>query len=245
MKVAALLYESDSLKMLCGLESYYCYEESIYPENNNYLHSLEFCSEEKAIHTAITLSKYFDIEIRYTEFNKEGRTHFCCLTSNSHLGIIKGNVEPNEEPIIAMQREIYEEVGINVPLSRLVSCGFLQRRTIMYLVPLSSNEVVDINNRILERKKRHCGEIFNLEFRDLGKSSIPMNQITRKVSQWLIGKKLPTLNEHVEPITMTNLSPFTSVDNSDDTETYKYYYINEPPFVWNKIRYSLLPFPHL
>jgi 8-oxo-dGTP pyrophosphatase MutT (NUDIX family) len=239
MKVSALLYESSSLNFLCGLESYYCFEDSIYPNENKYLHSLEFCSENKAINTSIKLSDYFDIEIRYTEFNKEGRTHFCCLTSNSHLGIIKGNVEPHEEPIVAMQREIKEEVGINVPLSRLISYGFLQRRTILYLVPLSQKEIIDIKERIEERKKRHCGEIFQLDFRTLDESTHNMNQITRKVQEWLKEKHLPILTEPYESITMDPLLPLTVLSK----ETYNYNYIEEEPFVWNKIRYSLLPIP--
>jgi hypothetical protein len=236
MKVAVVIYEVETNLVLCGLESYYCFEESEDSEYTERLHKLEYCSELDAIKNAIYLSKLYDIEIRYTQF-LNNRTHYSCLTSNSHWGIVKGNGYKSEEPLLALKREIYEEVGINVPQERFIPLKLsLRIPTYVYLLPITSNEKDMITNHIEELRQHHSGELFQLGFRHLNKLK-NMNYITRRICEWMLVNKLPNLMNHAE----IKYSPLIPISTENDN--YSISYINEPPFKWGKKRYSILPLP--
>lgn len=241
MKVAAVLYDPSTQEVLCGLESYYCFEESENKVENQRLFELEFDTEEHAIQHAIRLSELYQREIRYSEFENK-RTHYCCLTTNSHMGIIKGNGNKDEKPIDAIQREISEEVGIIIPLERLrdtLTLSHIKLYTTVYLVPCSNEERQQIEIQIEERRKRHCGELFHMAFRNLLTVTHPMNYITRMVYQWIKKHQLPCFKKHdTFPITYVPLLPITYPDKKYDIS-----FLHEPPFVWGKKRKSLLPIP--
>lgn len=246
MKVAALLYDPVTQHVLCGLESYYCFEESDNVMENHKLHMLEYDTEEHAIQHAIHLSNLYQREIRYSEF-QEHRTHYCCLTTNSHMGIIKGNGNPGEKPIHAIQREISEEVGVIIPEERLhdtLTLSHVRLYTTIYLVPCSIEERQTIEIHIEARRKRHCGELFHMAFRNLLSVTHPMNYITRMVYQWIKKHHLPTFKKHYDyPITYVPLLPFPT--GKDTEKEYEISFLEEPPFVWGKKRKSLLPLPLL
>lgn len=243
MKVAAVLYVPDTQEVLCGLESYYCFEESDNIVENQRLHQYEYDTEEHAIQHAIRLSNLFQREIRYSEF-QNSRTHFCCLTTNSHMGIIKGSSIDNETAVTAIQREISEEVGIIIPEERLqstLSLPNVKLYTTIYMIPLTNIEKTEIERQIEERKKRHCGELFHMQFRILPDITHPMNYITRMVCQWLQKNKLDdyTTKQVSFPIRYTPLLPFDNQQN----QYYDISFLPEQPFVWGKKRISLLPLP--
>lgn len=236
MKVAAIIYHEQTHHVLCGFESYYCYEESDNMIETNRIRELEICSEMEASQRAINLSKLYQREIRYGSFYKN-RTHYCCLTTNSHLGIIKGNSYTDEDPMTAIRREIEEEVGIIVNPERLQKINFikLQIETTVFLLPVTHNESVNIILHINKLRKQHCGELFDIKFRDVDKIEY-CNFITKQVKKWIKRTRLPTN-------TSTSLLHFTKLLDTHttiDQENYLYSRIKEPPFVWRQKRYSLL-----
>lgn len=241
MKVVALVYNEETWRVLSGFESYYCFEKSGDVYYNSLIDRIETCNEEEAIWRSIMLSKLFGIEIRYTEFINH-RTHYSCMTTNSHLGLIKGNVDKGELPEDAMIRELYEEVGIIIPKERLIlhrlPSSVRVRQMVFFMIPVTFDEEQQIMNQVEERRKRHCGELFKIGFRDLVNDSSQKNQITSRVSDWLSKiKYLPRANT-VYPIKMGKLLPVMT-----DETMYPESYIIEPPFVWNQVRFSLLPLP--
>ena len=241
MKVAAVIYHPSSRKILTGVESFYCFEETN-PHDIDIIRKMETCSEQEAIHTAIELSNTFQLEIRYSEF-QSSRTHFCCLSSNSHMGIIKGNVDRCETLEHAIIREIEEEVGLIVPESRLIPNKIITiKNTNLFFIPIDTMELKMINRHIKERKKRHCGEIFRLGFRNLlSDYKYPLNQITRSVKKWLeTNPEMPDPVCH-DTLSLTSLLPI----ETKVIQPYLYSYIKEPSFVWNRTRKSLLPLPEL
>ena len=249
MKVAVLLLDIKKHRILTGIESYYCFEESAIGKNK-LLHKWEYCSEEEAVERAKWLSKHFQIKINYSEFENK-RTHYCCLTSNSHIGIIKGSVNPKEEPIHAIQREILEEVGIIIPFERFTKSIYSRQRTILYIVSLVQPEVEMISYYCELRDKNHCGELFSISFRTIEEMELfrmPMNNIT-KISCNLLHHDCNWPNLTQETISLIEKYPISisKIINNDDPsyvdKEYKYSFIKESPFVWNKTRYSLLPLP--
>ena len=192
MRVAAVIYDINTKDILIGKESYYCFEKSDNPTEQSKLDKFESCTEEEAIQTAFQLSKMYNIEVRYSEF-EHGKTHFVCQTSNSHWGIVKGHGEKGESAIDAIIRETYEEVGVIVPKERWrrITLPHLHRPTHTFLIGVSSEERADIEKHIEERRLRHCGELFYLAFRDINNVPQPMNHITRHIKEWLYRNELP------------------------------------------------------
>ena len=234
MKVAVAIYDQDTQRVLCGLESYYCFEENT--ENKKQLYDLEYCNEEQAIERAIMLSTHFNREIHYTQFYQQ-RTHFSCLTTNSHWGIVKGNGYQGEDAITALQREIQEEVGIILHPARFHQINMtLKIPTTMFLCPVTTNEVTHIREYLKERDKRHCGELFHLAFRDLTLME-HMNYITRKICQWITKHNVYSVT-HTYPIEYSPL-----LDVIPHVQEYTAALVIEPPFVWGAKRQSLLPLP--
>ena len=236
MRVAAIIYDVDTKYILTGKESFYCFEKSDHPREQARLDELEQCTEYEAMYHAFELSEMYQLEIRYTEF-EHGKTHFVCQTTNSHWGIVKGHGEKGESAIEAITRETYEEVGIIIPKNRWkrVILPHLHRPTHTFLVGVSAEERVEIEAHIEERRLRHCGELFDLSFRDINHVPQPMNHITRHIKEWLYRHELPSYVLPY-PISYSKLLDYTPV-----SITYKYDHIYEPEFVWGKRRLSLLP----
>ena len=234
-KVVALIYyiSNHQVRVLTGVESYYCFEESFDSSYNNVLTELETCSPQKASQIAIYLSEKHQRRIQYGDFINN-RTHFCCLTSNSHLGLIKGDVFPNELYTKAIQREIREETGIVFPESRFLDMDQnFNARTSLFLVPVNLDEVESIKRYLLTRHNSHCGELFYIDFREL--VHYKMNHITRVVSEWLADFPILPTVANVEPIS------FEPVPESVVCKEYHSVPIEEPPFKRGVQRYSLLP----
>jgi len=164
------------------------------------------------------------------------------MTTNSQLGIIKGNAYHQEESIDAINREVYEEVGLIVPKERwntLISIPHPLRPSRIYFLAVTPEERLAIETHIEERRKRHCGELFQIGFRDLRTTDLPMNHLTRRICEWLMKQILPGL-EDIPTQTLT-FSPLIDIDHKELTYTIDR--IEEPPFVWGKKRRSLLPIP--
>lgn len=239
-KVVVLLYYKDkeSVRILTGMESYYCFEESNDIFYNERLRQFETCSPQEASSRAKELSEQFQRTIQYGSFINN-RTHFCCLTTNSHLGVIKGDVFENERFIHAAQRELREETGLIIPESRFLQrdVPFSHHHTSIYFVPINQTELNNMENYFTSRKNNHCGELFDLAFRDLLNEQEEMNHITRCLLAWL--RKTPTfpeLNQLTEDIN------FETIDEANPAITYDTPRIIEPPFKRGVMRYSLLPF---
>ena len=239
MKVAIVIYNEINKHILCGFESYYCFEED--SDDKDLIKKWEICSEKEASKRAIYLSMLYNIEIRYVAFYKK-RTHFCCKTSNSHLGIIKGNMFQDEDSITAVRREVEEEVGIKIPLSRLqyrIHIPNQPKPTSIFLLPVTMIESIDIINHVNERKKRHYGEIFDVHFRDMFYNKDKKNYITKQISTWIKTNPLPYVDKDAEPLSFESLVQL----NTYTEPNYQYSHIIEPSFVWGKIRPSLIPLP--
>ena len=238
-KVVVLLYYKDkeTLRILTGIESYYCFEESHDLVYNERLRHFETCSSNEASMRAKELSERFQRTIQYGDFINN-RTHFSCLTTNSHLGVIKGDVFENESFIHAIQRELREETGLIVPESRFLikDVPFSHHHTTIYFAPVSQIELYSIENYITIRKNSHCGELFDLAFRDLLCINDEMNHITRCIVTWL--RTQPVFPE----LDTIDSVEFESVVNSEPSIVYNTPRIIEPPFKRGVMRYSLLPF---
>jgi hypothetical protein len=237
-KVVALFYDQhQTTQILTGMESYYCFEEGVDAEYNERLRQLEVCSPEEASHRARWLSHRHQRTIHYGDFIHH-RTHFCCLTTNSHIGLIKGDVFPDEPYPVAIQREIREETGLMVPLSRIISLDsvpFSHYRVSYFCIPLTSEEIQDILHYFEQRQRSHCGELFQLAFRHLPYVHEPMNHVTRLVSQWLhTHPSLPLLSD-TAPIQFQPIPP------GPPAVYYNTAPIIEPVFRRGVQRHSLLP----
>jgi ADP-ribose pyrophosphatase YjhB (NUDIX family) len=256
-KVVVLVYyndkENETVRILTGMESYYCFEESNDAIYNERLRQFETCTPEEASTRAKELSERFQRTIQYGDFINN-RTHFCCLTTNSHLGVIKGDVFENERFIHAIQRELREETGLIVPESRFLQrdVPFSHHHTSIYFVPLRESELYSIENYFTRRKNNHCGELFDLAFRDLLKEKEEMNHITRCAVAWM-GRNptFPECNECKEcnECNECNECPhlikdihFEDIRDADPAKSYDAPRIIEPPFKRGVKRYSLLPF---
>ena len=240
MKVAVILYHELTHHVLCGVESYYCFEESSNRDESRLIRYLETCSEMEASRRAMHLSRLYQMEIRYVSFYRQ-RTHYCCLTSNSHLGIIKGNVNRGEDLVSAIQREVQEEVGILLPADRLQHTIPLSRQpkpTSVFLVPVTHAESIAILEHAEALRQRHYGEIFNVGFRDLQDTDHTCNYITNQVRKWMKSQdgNLPKVVKG-SPLSYTTLLPLIQ----DTPIPYVYSYIEEPPFRWGAQRPSLIP----
>ena len=235
--MVAIIYCHETRDILCGYESFYCFEASDDPEKSERLDILEHCTEAQAVRTAIDLSKEYRREIRYAEF-QQGRTHFCMLTTNSHVGVIKGNAYVDEEPIHALQREVYEEIGILLSYDRLIHFPFVHGMHV-YFVPVTLPETTIITQHLADRAARHCGELFHVAFRNLCLIQEPMNHITRRLAEWLTINELPgLLQEHPTPFTLSPLLPLEERDLVPID--YRPDVLYEPTFVWGRRRHSLL-----
>ncbi len=237
-KVVALFYDQTRMThILTGIESYYCFEEGADADYNERLRQLEVCSPEEASERARWLSHHHQRTIQYGDFIHH-RTHFCCLTTNSHIGLIKGDVFPDEPYPVAIQREIREETGLRVPLSRIIPLElipFAHYRVSYFGIPLTSEEIQNILHYFEQRQRSHCGELFQLEFRHLPFVNEPMNHVTRLVSQWLQSHPpLPRIRDNT-PI------QFEPTPSAPPTVQYNTARIIEPVFRRGVQRHSLLP----
>lgn len=182
---AAILFckVDDTIKILSGIESYYCYEHK---ENDPMYNSLLLKWEtpdnrEEASLRCFQLSTQYKTRIQYTLPDKNNIIHYSCVTQQSKIGIIKGGIEPNESSLDAIKREIIEEVGIVVESSRFYKACVTIPCTTIYMVPINYFEMLFIEERIKERSDQLVGEIFDLRFRtvqDIINSDYKMNSIT-------------------------------------------------------------------
>ena len=185
MSSAVIIYynENNTIKILTGIESYYCYEDKtddpIY--NELLLNWQTPSSREEASMRAYQLSMYYKTRIQYTLPDKDNIIHYSCITNQSKIGIIKGGIEKNEDSLETIQREVKEEIGVIIPSNRFIKAPLHIPRTTIYLLPINYKEMKWIEYRIKERQEQLVGEIFNLEFRtiyEIKKSDYKMNSVT-------------------------------------------------------------------
>jgi hypothetical protein len=135
-------------------------------------------------------------------------------------------------------REIREETGLRVPLSRIIQLElipFAHYRVSYFGIPLTSEEIQSILHYFEQRQRSHCGELFQLEFRHLPFVNEPMNHVTRLVSQWLQSHPpLPRIMDNT-PIQFEPTPP------APPTVQYNTARIIEPVFRRGVQRHSLLP----
>jgi len=186
-----VIYYTDyfgEISILVGKESNYLKEQTMI--NNIRVNQKEIESFEKVEgdipsakrkfqKTAEDLSKKYGTEIRYDEVIQTGNnkctTTFRCVIPGSYLGIVKGGKKPNEtDSKDTIHREIQEEIGLIIskkliknilPLPHCVKGNGRKYDTFMYQVDLSGKTSFD--TKILDRKMKHSGEMFDLEFKSL------------------------------------------------------------------------------
>jgi hypothetical protein len=180
--------------ILTGIENRFCYEEN--PRDPAYNESIrQFQSFPKAAglsaaknearNRAYALSQHYRMNIHYTQIEEDKKekdryhTNFCFQTTDSTIGIIKGGVEQEDGGSWkrAVQRELAEETGIRITRTdRLQSINddswkswFPHKAMQVHLFMMTVNRVERewIERRILHREANHCGELFQLEFRNL------------------------------------------------------------------------------
>lgn len=167
-----------TVRFLTGLESRYCYEEKRADDRYNrqirafqtFRGTLEE-AKRQARRRALALSDLFNINIHYsqlkTQKSNEWQTEFRYLTTTSSLGFIKGTIEPGETPLLTIQREIREEVGIIVHPNRLSFTPSKIDGVALFLLPITSTEVEWIQQRVIQRDASHTGELFEVAFRSV------------------------------------------------------------------------------
>jgi hypothetical protein len=114
--------------------------------------------------------------------------HYRYLLKKPKCGIVKGGKNPGESDIAAIKREVIEEVGIEIDETKLQSlkiCGNCKVYS-YYIGNISTKETRDKTRQILEtivaRKTKHCGELFDLDFKN--KTSVDnrknnLNQVSK------------------------------------------------------------------
>ena len=120
-------------------------------------------------------------EVRFDEaiYNDADRTYetiYRYLVEDSKWGIIKGKKkDQNEESKDTIHREIMEEVGLVMNKGSIHfyvnSCAYNCYR----LLVSSDDKIIGFNGSILDRKKRHKGEMFDLEFKELSEINNLLN----------------------------------------------------------------------
>lgn len=121
------------------------------------------------------LEKILNIpEVRYDEaiYNDADQTYetiYRYLVENPKLGIIKGKKNVDENTLDTIYREMKEEVGIVVNKSSLnLYSNLACKKYDCYKLLVSSDDKVShFKTTIIDRKKKHRGEMFELEFKEL------------------------------------------------------------------------------
>jgi 8-oxo-dGTP pyrophosphatase MutT (NUDIX family) len=238
---AAILFcnVDDTIKILTGIESYYCYEhKESDPVYNSLLEKWEKpVDREEAALRCVQLSTEYNTRIQYTLPDKDHIVHYLCVTNHSKIGIIKGCIEKDETSLDAIKREIMEEVGIIIEPSRFYKSSVSFSRTIIYMVPINYFEMLSIEERIKERNDQLVGEIFDLRFRtvqEIKDSSYDMNSVTKYICYHIHKLYFNQTTKHDKEIRLS--SP-------RQTETYPYVPIVPLYDSWkweNGVRESLL-----
>lgn len=239
MAAAAIYTIRDGvLYLLTGIESYYCYEDNT---NDEYyqkrLVSWESPkTDEEAAFRAFLLASQCNNHIQYTLPDKNNRVHFCCVTSLSKIGVMKGGMEHNETPIQTIQREIIEEIGMLFPKDRFFRTSFTIPRTTCYWVPVSEEESIMIEKRIKERKEQLRGEVFDIAFRTIDsikEMNYELNSVSKRIIKEINYTHLPKLPEYQH----SDIHP----SSPRKTQTYPSYCITpvEDNWVWGTPRTSL------
>lgn len=180
--------------ILTGIENRFCYEEN--PRDPAYNESIRqfqsfptaaglSAAKNEARSRAYALSQHYRMNIHYTQIEQDKKDHtryhtnFCFQTTDSTIGIIKGGVEAEDGGSWkrALQRELAEETGIRITRTdRLQSINddswkswFPHKGMQVHLFMMTVNRVERewIERRIRHREANHCGELFQLEFRNL------------------------------------------------------------------------------
>lgn len=112
-------------------------------------------------------------EVRYDEaiYNDADQTYetiYRYLVEDSKWGIIKGKKkDPNEESKDTIHREIMEEVGLKINKGSLHQYGNSCIYDSFKLLVSSDDKIKGFKQAILDRKLRHKGEMFDLQFKKL------------------------------------------------------------------------------
>lgn len=185
MSAAVMMYYRSNgvIRILSGIESYYCFETPTSVEEQEQLLDWERpSSREEAAERAMVLAQHYGTHIQYSPPDASKRIHYCCVTQKSKMGVIKGSIEDGEEPLATIQREMQEEIGLMVPSHRLIPSGFRIPRMTTFWMPISQKEVNWIELRINERREQLIGEVFDVAFRtvdEIKSSGFALNSVTR------------------------------------------------------------------
>jgi len=147
-------------------------------------------AKEYFTETARNLSKKLDKEVRYDQivqkYENKYETRYRSLSHNKDkikYGIIKGGVEPGETSKMTIIREIAEELGIIVPKEKLIKIGFDRsdsRRYVIFHLMIEEEVVPFFKKIIRERKKKYCGEVFELSFKRLNDVMQDLNKYNKR-----------------------------------------------------------------
>ena len=156
----------------------------------------EFYAKQNFTNQAKSLSKEFNVEIRYDEIvtddHKNFTTTFRCLVPESRLGVVKGRKnESDADTHVTILREISEETGLKIDSQKTVEkITPKSRETVtkkqgpckLYTYDTFKHEVSENGKRafekaIADRKNKHKGELFEMEFKSLEKIKNEFNSL--------------------------------------------------------------------
>jgi predicted NUDIX family NTP pyrophosphohydrolase len=116
--------------------------------------------------------------------------HYRHLLQKPKCGIVKGDKKTGESDVVAIKREVMEEVGIDIDEAKLKSLKICGKCAVYsYYIGNASNKetrdkILKIVETIAARKSEHCGELFGLDFKNktsVDKRKNNLNQVSKCV----------------------------------------------------------------